>query len=209
MGWELPYSSGLLSFPFISQNLPICLPFWQVAKTNHTPHSMSQFQLCSVEWRRCVMHAFRFPERGSHCQGQVPLPGCAEAASMLHSPYNRCWLIHLLGTCQASQFLQQVKPLPTVSTPKTSNSCTVKINELAPIPEDYKVCFHTEGKDLLLTQNVYLILTFICLEIKNYLEQENHLGNAEEFEMIFYNSLWSQAKNNRLQGKTLVWNTNM
>ena len=26
-------------------------------------------------------------------------------------------------------------------------------------------------------------------EIKNYLEQENHLGNAEEFEMIFYNSL--------------------
>ena len=60
-----------------------------------------------------------------------------------------------------------------------------------------RICFLL--KNVLSYPHFYLPLQ----EIKNYIEQENHLGNAEEFEMIFYNSLWSQAKNNRLQGETL------
>lgn len=60
------------------------------------------------------MHAFKVSKpTAATAKGQVPLGLCWGHKLCAHSPYNRVLTHPSSGDlCQASQFLQQVKPLP-------------------------------------------------------------------------------------------------
>ena len=136
----------------------------------------------------------RLPSQRQPLPRARSLLGCAGTISFVLAFHTTGgWLIHLLGTCvRLLSACSKLKPCLTEScTPKTSNSCKIK---WATARRMLKFAFTLERICFLL-KNVFSYPHFYLplQEIKNCLEQEDHLGNAEECEMIFYNSLWSQA----------------
>lgn len=85
------------------------------AKTNHTSHTsmISIPALFCRMWRRCVMHAFKVTKpTAATAKGQVPLGLCWGHKLCARFPHNRVLAHPSSGdSCQASQYLQQVKGL--------------------------------------------------------------------------------------------------